>query len=86
MHGINGSLLSWFGSYLKDRYQRVAPDGSFSDWLPVTSGVPQGSILGPLLFVLHINDVPNYIQYNSTIALFADDSKLFKPIRDSTSS
>ncbi|CAB3990546.1 Hypothetical predicted protein [Paramuricea clavata] len=40
-HGINGSLLSWFGSYLTDRYQRVALDGSFSDWLPVTSGVPQ---------------------------------------------
>ena len=78
-YGINGSLLSWFGSYLTDRYQRVALDGSFSDWLPVTSGVPQGSILGPLLFVLYVNDVPNYIQYNSTIALFADDSKLFNP-------
>jgi hypothetical protein len=72
---------------LTDRYRRVALDGTFSDWLPVTSGVPQGSILGSLLFVLYVNDVPNYIQYNSTwITLFADDSKLFKPILDSTSS
>lgn len=85
-HGINGSLLSWFGSYLTDRQQRVALDGTFSDWLPVTSGVPQGSILGPLLFILYANDVPNYIQYNSKIALFADDSKLFRPILNPTSS
>ena len=79
-------MVWYFGSYLTDRHQRVALDGTFSDWRSITSGVPQSSIVGPLLFVLYVNDVPNYIQYNSTIALFADDSKLLKPILNSTSS
>ncbi|CAB3983438.1 Hypothetical predicted protein [Paramuricea clavata] len=70
--------------YLTDRRQKAALDRTFSDCLPVMSGVPQGSILGPLLFVLYVNDVHNYIQCESTIALFADDSKLFQPILDST--
>ena len=60
-YGISGSLLQWFRSYLSDRYQRVALDGTLSDWLPVTSGVTQGSILGPLLFLVYINDMPEYV-------------------------
>ena len=56
-------------------------DGANSDWLPVLSGVPQGSILGPMLFLCYINDMPSSIQ-NSTIALFADDSKCFRTIQD----
>ncbi|CAB3995279.1 Hypothetical predicted protein [Paramuricea clavata] len=83
-YGISGSLLQWFRSYLSDRYQRVALDGTLSDWLPVTSGVPQGSILGPLLFLVYINDMPGYVGQGSSIALFADDPKLYRPINSAS--
>ena len=78
-YGINGPLLNWLSSYLSNRKQRVVVNGEASGWLPVTSGVPQGSILGPLLFLLFINDMPSVV--NAPIALFADDAKLFKEIR-----
>ena len=78
--GIAGNLLIWFKSYLSDRYQRVTLQGCYSDRLEVFSGVPQGSILGPLLFLVYINDIPGSIKHNSKIALFADDSKLYKTI------
>ena len=80
MCGISCPLLSWFKSYLTGRQQRVVIDGSFSDWLPVISGVPQGSIVGPIMFLVYINDAPDYICSRSTIALFADDSKLSRAI------
>ena len=76
-YGISGPLLEWFRSYLADRYQRVALEGVYSSWLPVSSGVPQGSILGPLLFLVYANDLPDYVRDGSTLALFADDSKLY---------
>ena len=73
--GISGMLLQWFTDYLHNRKQRVVLPGANSDWTAVNSGVPQGSILGPLLFLLYINDIVENI--NSSIRLFADDTSLY---------
>ena len=73
--GIRGSLLSWLRSYLSDRKQRVVLPGAESKWNKIRAGVPQGSILGPLLFLLFINDIVKDIGCN--IRLFADDTSLF---------
>ena len=68
-----------FKSYLYDRRQCVRMDGQCSEWLPVLPGVPQGSILGPLLFTIYINDLPSFISFSS-ILLFADDTKLSQQV------
>ena len=73
--GISGSLLLWFRSYLTNRKQRVVLPGAESDWRYIRAGVPQGSILGPLLFLLFINDIVDEIGCN--IRLFADDTGLY---------
>lgn len=80
--GISGKLLRWFESYLLNRKQRVTVLGATSSAKSVLSGVPQGSILGPILFLLYVNDLPDAVEH-SKIASFADDTKLFKQI-DST--
>ena len=78
--GVTGEILNWFNNYLSDRKQRVVLPGAVSDWLFIRAGVPQGSILGPLLFLLYINDIVTDI--GSNIRLFADDTSLFIVVDD----
>ena len=76
--GIRGKLLQWIRNFLLDRYQQVLIDGQSSDWEPVSSGVPQGSMLAPLLFIVYLNDIEE--QMNSSIKLFADDCAIYRQI------
>ena len=73
--GINNDVITWIGSFLPNRTQRVVLEGEESDICPVMSGVPQGSVLGPCLFLLYINDMPDMIESN--IRLFADDTIMY---------
>ena len=73
--GCSNPVVKWFSSYLSGRRQRVVINGDSSDWSPIRAGVPQGSILGPLLFLIYINDIVKDI--GSEIRLFADDTSLY---------
>ena len=75
---INGYLLRFISSYLKDRTQRVILENSYSTFKPVNSGVPQGSILGPILFLLFVNDIADGINDETNISQYADDTKLWR--------
>ena len=78
--GINGLLLQLLRDYLKNRFQQVAVGGSLSGPLPVSSGVPQGSILGPILFILFIDDICDEITEGTELELYADDTKIWREI------
>ena len=83
-YGISGSLLQWINAFLTDRYQCVIIEHSFSEWSPVISGVPQGSVLGPILFIMYIDDIFEvFIGSTITHQLFADDLKLFSTVKTS---
>ena len=73
--GISGDLLKWFENYLSNREQKVVINGKASSYLKIPAGVPQGSILGPLLFLVYINDI--VLELNCCIRLFADDTSLY---------
>ena len=76
--GIHGKVLSWLRFFLTKRKQRVVINGTFSDWAIVTSGVPQGTVLGPLLFLIYVNDLASVVKH-STVKMFADDVLLYAP-------
>ena len=77
-YGINGQITKWMRNCLVGRKQRVKVNGILSAWVAVISGIPQGSVLGPILFVLFINDLPDMI--NSTVHIFSDDTKVYRRV------
>ena len=77
-YGVQGQTLHWIGAFLRNRTQEVVIKGERSDTIPVTSGVPQGTVLGPALFLVYINDLPQWVK--STPRLFADDCLLYREI------
>jgi hypothetical protein len=80
-YGIRGLIHNWIQDFLSERVQRVTLNGKSSQWSQVTSGVPQGSVLGPVLFIVFVNDLPE--ETASIAQMFADDTKLFRTIKDS---
>jgi len=84
-YGVNAKTKNWIKSFLQNRQQRVIIEGAASEQAPVLSGVPQGTVLGPLLFLTYINDMPEMVKSSET-KLFADDSLLFRTINNQADS
>ena len=81
-HGIVNDVINWIEKWLTHRRQRVIVDGEISNWKSVLSGVPQGSVLGPILFLIYINDLEDDI--SSKVPKFADDTKVFRKVTNDT--
>ena len=82
-YGMTNNFLNWISSFLSSRHQRVVVKGEMSKWYPVDSGVLQGPVLGPLLFILYVNDIPDLV--NSKVKMFADDIKIYTSFSDALS-
>ena len=78
-HGIRGRVYKWTQNFLTNRTQEVTVNGVTSAEAAVTSGIPQGSVLGPLLFIMYINDLPDHVE--NEVRIFADDTKIFKEVQ-----
>ena len=74
--GIKGKILDWVKNYLTARYQRTIANNVISKEKLITCGVPQGSVLGPLLFIIYINDISKAVN-NSKVSLYADDTVIY---------
>lgn len=83
-YGIHVQLIKWIENFLCYRKYQVKINTEVSAWADVTSGIPQGSVLGPILFVIYVNDLPQICKNDSELYLFADDAKLYKYIHDIT--
>ena len=77
-YGVTGKLLDLMRAFLTGRKQQVILDGCHVDWVDVVSGIPQGSVLGPLLFLVYVNDLPDAVQCN--VKLFSDNTKLYSRV------
>ena len=77
-YGVTGKYLTWINAFLDGRKQRVIINGEESPWKDVTSGIPQGSVVGPVLFVIFINDPPDVMK--QSVQMFADDTKMWSKI------
>jgi hypothetical protein len=84
LYGLEGPISSWICAFLTDRSQRVRVDGEFSECSKVTSGVPQGTVMGPLLFLLFINDLPLVLDPKTKCRLFADDCIIYREIHSAS--
>ena len=82
--GISGNFYELIKSYLTDRFQRVVLNGQTSSWRPILAGIPQGSILGPLLFLIYVNNIPNGLKSN--VKLFAYDVYIFSIVKNKNDS
>ena len=77
-HGIGNDVINWIENWLTHRKQRVIVDGEISNWKSALNGVPQGSVLGPILFLIYINDLEDDI--SSKVLKFADDTKVLRKV------